>query len=400
MTTTISSKNIIGKMIPFLELGLDKKLLDEIEKQINTVVKSGNYILGPQLANFEKKFAKFTGVKHAVGVASGTDAIRLALRALGIGRGDRVLTVSATSPFTVIAILEEGVVPIFADIDEATLTLDVDDAERRVDKQSFSANKQSFSSNKQSFSANKKIKAVVPVHIYGNPCDMPRILAFAKKHKIAVIEDACQAHGAQLEGKRVGSFGECGAFSFYPTKNLGALGDGGMVTTSNLGIYNMIKSLRHGGQTKRFWHKYRGVNSRLDEIQAAILAIKLRKLDSFNKKRVILAERYKKNLGGLPIKFQQSYPTAKPVYHLFVIRTKKRNALMRYLAQKGIASYIYYPYPVHRQPAFGDFYDARKSLPVTDRISGEILALPLSPNLTFRNQDKIIRETTRFFRRS
>ena len=373
-------------MIPFLDLRLDKKLLEEIEKQINNVVLSRTYILGPHLATLEKKFAKFSGVKYAVGVASGTDAIRLAIRALGIGRGDKVLTVSATSPFTVLAILEEGAIPVFVDIDEATLTLDVDDAERRVDKQSFSAN--------------KKIKAVVPVHIYGNPCDMPRILAFAKKHKIAVIEDACQAHGAQLEGRRVGSFGECGAFSFYPTKNLGALGDGGMVTTSNSGIYNMIKSLRHGGQTKRFWHKYRGVNSRLDEIQAAILAIKLRKLDSFNKKRVILAERYKKNLGGLPIKFQQSYPTAKPVYHLFVIRTKKRNALMRYLAQKGIASYIYYPYPVHRQPAFGDFYDARKGLPVTDRISGEILALPLSPNLTFRNQDKIIRETTRFFRRS
>lgn len=366
-------------MIPFLDLELDNKLLNEIEKQINNVVLSRTYILGPHLATLEKKFAKFCGVKHAVGVASGTDAIRLAIRALGIGRGDKVLTVSATSPFTVLAILEEGAIPVFADIDEATLTLDVDDAERRVDK---------------------KIKAVVPVHIYGNPCDMPRILAFAKKHKIAVIEDACQAHGAQLGEKRVGSFGECGAFSFYPTKNLGALGDGGMVTTNNPGISNMIKSLRHGGQTKRFWHKYRGVNSRLDEIQAAILAIKLRKLDSFNEKRVILAERYKKNLGDLPIKFQQSYPAAKPVYHLFVIRTHKRNALKRYLAKKGIASDIYYPYPVHKQPAFSDFYDARKSLPVTDRISGEILALPLSPNLTFRDQDIIIRQTISFFRSS
>src|SRR4030042_2981152 len=198
-------------MIPLIDLALDKKLASEIKKQIIDVVDSKNYILGTKLESFEKKFAKFIGVKYAVGVGNGTDALRLSLRALGIGWGDKVLTVSLTSPFTAIAIIEEGAIPVFCDVDEATWTIDITDAKKKVDK---------------------KTKAIIPVHLFGNPCDMSSILKFAKENDLKVIEDACQAHGAKYQGKTIGSFGVTAAFSFYPTKNLGAFGDAGIITTN------------------------------------------------------------------------------------------------------------------------------------------------------------------------
>src|SRR3989304_8199914 len=218
-------------MIPLVDLTIDKKLRDKITKEITQVVDSKKYILGAKLESFEKKFAKFIGVKYAIGVGNGTDALRLSLRALGIGNGNKVLTVALTSPFTAIAIIEEGAVPIFCDVDEKTWTIDPADVEKKVDK---------------------KTKAIIPVHLFGNPCDMNAILKIAKDYNLRVIEDACQAHGAKFRGKMIGSFGDAGTFSFYPTKNLGAFGDAGIITTNDLKVAEMIKILRHGGRIKSF----------------------------------------------------------------------------------------------------------------------------------------------------
>ena len=242
-------------MIPLVDLSIDRQLLRKIRLAIDEVVDSNSFILGKRLEEFENKFAGFIGTKYACGVASGTDALRLSLRALGIGRGDKVLTVALTSPFTVIAIIEEGAIPVFCDVDEKTWTIDPVDVEKKVDK---------------------KTKAIIPVHLFGNPCDMDAILKIAKDYNLRVIEDACQAHGAKFRGKMIGSFGDAGTFSFYPTKNLGAFGDAGIITTNDLKVAKMIKILRHGGQTKRFWHEYQGINSRLDEIQAAVLSVRLK----------------------------------------------------------------------------------------------------------------------------
>ena len=363
-------------MIPLINLTLPKKVEREIKKAINSVINSKTYVLGPKLESFERQFAKYIGVKYAVGVGSGTDALKLSLRALGIGPGDKVLTVAFTSPFTAVAIAEEGATPVFCDVDEKTYTIDLADAEKKIDK---------------------KVKAIIPVHIYGNPCPMDQVLAFSKKRNLKIIEDACQAHGAKYKGKTVGTFGDLGASSFYPTKNLGAFGDGGVVVTNSDFLAKRIYSLRHGGQTKRFWHVYKGVNSRLDEIQAAVLEIKLKELDKNNLKRETLAKRYIKELSGLPITFQKTTHDSKSVYHLFTIRTKKRTPLMNYLGAGGIGCDIYYPFPTHLQPLFKN-YEAG-SLPTTESLDHELLAIPISPTLSFKQQDRVIARIRNFFKK-
>lgn len=362
-------------MIPLVDLELSKSLNEKIKKEVGNVIDSKNFILGERLDLFEREFANYIGVKHAIGVGSGTDALRLALRALGIGRGDKVLTVALTSPFTAIAIVEEGAIPVFCDVDENTWTIDVVDAERKIDK---------------------KTKAIIPVHLFGNPCDMKSVLKFAKKNKIRIIEDACQAHGASILGKHIGTFGDAAAFSFYPTKNLGAMGDSGIVVTNNKSIANMLRILRHGGQTKRFWHEYQGINSRLDEIQAVVLSTKLKFLDTWNRRRREMAGIYLDNLSDLPIEFQQVLKGALSVYHLFVIRVKNRERLMEHLSKSGIVSDIYYLYPLYIQNAFKNY--SRGRLPVTEKLVKELLALPLYPTLTSRNQDKIIQSIKKFFK--
>lgn len=362
-------------MIPLVDIGVDNKTDLAIAKAIAKVLWEKNYILGKRVESFEGKFAQFIGVNFAVGVASGTDALRLSLRALGIGTGDKVLTVGLTSPFTAIAIAEEGAIPVFCDIDKQTLTIDPRDAERKIDKNT---------------------RAIIPVHLYGNPCDMTTIAKLAKKHKLKIIEDACQAHGATFDDKMVGSLGDLAAFSFYPTKNLGGIGDGGAITTNSLALAKKIRSLRHGGQTRRFWHQYPGINSRLDEIQAAVLEVRLKLLMRVNRKRTKLAQRYQGGLAGLAIRFQESFEGAQSAYHLFVIRVKKRDQLRKNLAAKGIICDVYYPYPVYSQPAFKSF--SRGKLPITEKVTGEILALPLFPNLTFREQDKVIKAIREFYK--
>jgi len=361
-------------MIPLVDLTLDKKLLDKITKEITRVVDSKNYILGAKLEFFEDKFANFIGVRYAIGVGNGTDALRLSLRALGIGRGDKVLTVSLTSPFTAISIVEEGAIPVFCDVDERTWTIDVSDAKKKIDK---------------------KTKAIIPVHLFGNPCDMSSIMEFAKEHNLKVIEDACQAHGAKYQEKMIGSFGDAAAFSFYPTKNLGAFGDGGMVTTNNPKVAKMIKLLRHGGQTKRFWHSILGTNSRLDEIQAAILSVKLNFLDEQNRKREQLAQRYKNKLVNIPVKFQEVLADSWTCNHLFILRTPVRKKLQRSLLNRRIGCDVYYPYPIHLQPAFKNY--CCEKLPVTEKLAKEILAIPIYPGLTKEKQDYVIETVKKFF---
>lgn len=362
-------------MIPLIDLSSDKQIEEEIEKEVLAVLRSKWYTLGPKVESFEKSFARFVGSRYAVGVASGTDSLRLAIRALGVGRDDKVLTVSLSSPFTAIAIIEEGAIPVFCDVDEKTLTIDTADLERKIDNST---------------------RAIIPVHLYGNPCQMDEIIKIAKKYKLLIIEDACQAHGASFGDKKIGSFGDAAAFSFYPTKNLGAAGDGGIVTTNNKKVANMVRTLRHGGQTKRFWHKFRGVNSRLDEIQAAVLSVKLTALSKNNDRRSELAAYYKKELSNLPIKFQENFDLAKSANHLFIIRTKERSALMRFLKKGGIITDIYYPYPIHKQPAFRAF---SSHLLVTEKVTSEILAIPLFPTLSVKDQAYVIKSIRDFFKK-
>lgn len=364
-------------MIPLIDLSLPKNVKDQIKKEIGKVIDSKSYILGEQLGTFEKEFAKFVGVKYAIGVASGTDALRLSLRALGIGNDDKVLTVALTSSFTAIAIIEEGAIPVFCDVDEATWTIDPADVEKKIDK---------------------KTKAIIPVHLFGTPCNMAEIMKIAKIYKLKVIEDACQAHGAEISGKKVGTFGDASAFSFYPTKNLGAMGDAGMVTTNNPKIAKIIRLLRHGGQTKRFWHRYQGINSRLDEIQAAVLEVKLKFLERHNKKRVKMARRYIEKLRDLPCGFQQISPSVCSVFHLFVIETVKRDVLKSFLAKNGIVSDIYYPYPTHIQPAFKKYKN--NNLKITNKLVKQLLAIPIYPNLTIGEQDFIINTIRNFFKKN
>jgi len=363
-------------MISLIDLSLDRKLSREIKTAVGEVIDSRSYILGERLENFEKGFAQLIGVKDAIGVANGTDALRLSLRSLGIGKGDKVLTVAFTSPFTSVAIVEEGAIPVFCDVDEKTWTINPEDCKLKIDK---------------------KVKAIMPVHIYGNPSNMKELTKIAKKHNLKIIEDACQAHMATIFDKKVGAIGDAAAFSFYPTKNLGGMGDGGIITTNNKMVSKMARLLRHGGQTKRFWHEYKGVNSRLDEIQAVILSAKLKVLGEFNLKRAKIVQRYKTSLGELPISFQDSFPGSKSANHLFVIRTPARNKLHLFLKEKNIESGVYYPFGVHQLPAFSDFSNKQK-LPITDLLLTELLAIPLHPNLTTKDQDFVIDNIKSFFK--
>lgn len=363
-------------MIPLIDISEDRIFLEKLKKRVGDVIDSKSFILGKRLESFENKFSEFVGTKYAVGVGSGTDAIRIALRALGVGRGDKVLTVSFTSPFTSVAILEEGATPVYCDVDIDSWTMDPESLERKIDP---------------------KVKAIVPVHIYGNPSDMKNILKIAKKYKLSIIEDACQAHGAIIGNKKAGNWGDAAAFSFYPTKNLGAYGDAGMVVTNSAILAKLMKQLRHGGQTKRFWHVFRGFNSRLDEIQSAILEVKLELLEKKNNRRKFLAERYQKNFADLPVKFQKVPLGSSSAWHLLVIRVKNRNKLMSFLKTRGVDTDIYYPHPVHLQPLFKNFKSSK--LENTELLCRELLALPLYPTLLIEDQNKIISAVREFFKK-
>lgn len=334
----------------------------EIDGEIARVLESGDYILGGEVAAFEKEWAAYLGVAHAVGTGNGTDAIELALRALKIGVGDTVITAANTAVATVAAIEIAGASPLLVDVDE-TLTL------------SPAALADALARN-----TSRKIKAVIPVHLYGQPADMPAIMSIATASALDVIEDCAQAHGASINGRKVGIWGEISAFSFYPTKNLGAFGDGGAAVTNDARLAERMRELRVYGWRARYVSERAGMNTRLDEIQAAILRVKLRHLEAENRRRRQIARRYDESLGKLA-KITLPAPTTgtRHVYHQYVIRLQDRDALRAVLATQQIGSAILYPVPIHEQPAYLNRIALAGPLPITERAARELLCLPVHP---------------------
>lgn len=348
---------------------------DEIDQAIRRVLDAGRYILGPEVAAFESEFAGYLGAGFSVGVASGTDALHLALRVLGIGPGDSVVTVSHTAVATVAAIELAGATPVLADINPATYTLDVNSLERAI-RQAH------------------RPRAVIPVHLYGHPADMPAILDVANRHGLHVVEDCAQSHGAALGGRKTGTFGCLAAFSFYPTKNLGALGDGGALVTDDPGLAARARQLREYGWQERYVSEDAGMNSRLDELQAAILRVKLRYLDEENARRRHLAALYGTLLQNFGLALPISRDGACHVYHQFVVRCSHRDDLRAFLQSRGIGTAIHYPQPVHQQPAYRNrLLLDEKGLAATELACAQILSLPMHAQLTeeqVRQVSKII----------
>ncbi len=331
----------------------------EIDAAIKRVLESGRYVLGAECEAFEQEFAAWLGTPASAAVANGTDAIELALRAARVGPGDKVATVANTVSATVAGIVAAGAEPVFVEIEPDTMLLDAGALE-------------------QALASTKGIKAVVPVHLYGQACDMPRIMEIARRHQLIVVEDCAQAHGATVGGKKAGAWGGLAGFSFYPTKNLGALGDGGAVTGVNRELVEKVRLLRQYGWKTRYVSDEHGRNSRLDEIQAAILRVRLRRLDQENAFRGQLAGIYLKELAGKGVVLPWVAPGRTHVWHQFVVRTPQRDELKAKLEQAEIFCGVLYPVPLHRQPAYAD---SAVSLPETERACAEVLSLPLHPGL-------------------
>lgn len=340
----------------------------EIDTAISRVLNSDRYILGREVEQLEVEFSEFIGVKYAIGVANGTDALQLALSALDIGVGDEVITVSHTAVATVAAIESTGAMPVLVDIDEDFYTIDPNKFEEVL---------------------TPKTKAIIAVHIYGQPFDVDLITDFCNKNNLYLIEDVSQAHGARWGAKRLGSFGDISCFSCYPTKNLGAIGDAGLVITNSTELNLKLRMLREYGWRERYVSDIPGRNSRLDEIQAAILRVKLRYLDIANQKRGELAAIYFENIKFEDIKPPKIRQNASHVFHLFVVRTQHRKCLQEYLAKQGILTGIHYPIPIHLQAAYKNRIKTSKDMGVTTQASDEVLSLPLYPELTTDEVKKV-----------
>ena len=328
-----------------------------IRAAIDRVVGSGWFVLGPEVAAFETEFAAACGAAHAVGVGTGTDAIALILRGLGIGPGDEVITTPLSAAYTALAVMMAGARPIFADIDSERLTLDPAAVESAV---------------------TSRTRAILPVHLYGQPADMDALASIASKHGLALVEDACQAHLGTAAGRPLGTLGVAGAFSFYPTKNLGALGDGGAIVTNDAALFARLKRLRNGGQSDRYHHVEFGINTRLDEMQAAILRARLPYLPDWTARRRALAAAYRSALVDAPVSVLREFDPGH-VYHLFVVRTAQRERLQQHLASDGIETLVHYPVPIPRQPALAAQKPA--DCPAANRACDEVLSLPLHPGL-------------------
>lgn len=339
----------------------------EIDAAIARVLGSGRYILGHEVETFEREFAQYIGVKYAVGVGSGTDALWLSLLSRDIGSGDEVITVSHTAVATVAAIVRACAIPVFVDIEPEFFTIDPEKIEAAV---------------------TAKTRAIIPVHLYGQPAAMDSIIAIARKHNLAVVEDCAQAHGATYQNKRVGSLGDLGAFSFYPTKNLGAIGDGGMVVTNDSGLAEKLRLLREYGWKERYVSSSVGWNTRLDELHAATLRVKLKFLEQDNDCRRDLARRYERGLGMLSLGLPKERTGSTHVYHLYVIRVRERARIQSFLEKAGIASGVHYPVPVHEQLAYSMYQ--RGPLPRTATAAAEVLSLPMYPELSEHDADAVI----------
>lgn len=366
--------------IPLVDLTAQYHTLKpELDEAIQRVLTSGRFILGPEVEALEREAAAYCGTSSAVGVASGTDALELALRACGIGPGDEVVTTAFSFFATVEAIIAAGASPVFVDIEPLTYTLDPAQVEAKL---------------------SPRTKAILPVHLYGHPCDMGAIMRLAQAHHLSVIEDCAQAIGAQYQGRRVGSFGTAGCFSFYPTKNLGAYGDGGMVMTNDARLAEQIRTLRaHGSNARRYHHDRLGTNSRLDELQAAILRVKLRSLDHWNAARRRHALCYAQTLRryGLDGKVRPPHeqPGCMAVYHLYTVRVKQRDRVQQVLEAQGIESQAAYPSTLPAQPALKPLLAAPVAVPQAEAAARDVLSLPMYPELTAELIDRVVAQLAR-----
>jgi dTDP-4-amino-4,6-dideoxygalactose transaminase len=348
--------------VPFVDFAAHVSALrGEIEHAVARVLNSGWFILGPEGEAFEAELSAALGAREAVGVANGTEAIQLALEALGVGPGDEVVTSPLSAAFSALAIVRAGARPVFADVDDETLTVSPQTVEAAL---------------------TRRTKALLPVHLYGHPAELGPLLDIARRRGIPLVEDACQAHGARYKDRVVGSLGAAGALSFYPTKNLGALGDGGAVLLGDPALGPRIRQLRNGGQTDRYRHEVSGINSRLDELQAAVLRAKLPHLAAWTERRREIAGIYLRELRDTGLRLPLERPWATTVYHLFVVRHPRREAFMAALKERGIGTLIHYPIPLHLQPAFASMGGTLGDLPVAERAASEVVSLPLYPELT------------------
>jgi dTDP-4-amino-4,6-dideoxygalactose transaminase len=348
--------------IAFVDLAAQYRAIrTDVEAAMAGVLQRGDFILGQDVRLFEQEFAAYCGTSHCLGVASGTDALRLALQACGVGRGDEVITTAHTFIATVLAIAETGATPVLVDCDPVYGLMDVSKVEAAV---------------------TPRTKAILPVHLYGQPVDMDPVLEIAKRHNLVVVEDACQAHGATYKGRRCGSLGDIAAFSFYPGKNLGAYGDGGAVTTNRADLADRVTLLRNYGQRVKYEHLEKGGNSRLDTLQAAVLRVKLRHLDDWNAGRQRAAAAYREALADRDLVLPEVAPWGTHVFHLYVVRTRDRAGAQRALDAAKVSHGIHYPIPIHLQPAMADLGYTKGAFPVAEMLAPEILSLPMFPELT------------------
>lgn len=349
------------RVIPFFDLSASyHELKNEIDKTVSRVLNSGWYILGEEVEAFEHEFATYCGVDYAVGTANGFDTLHLALRALGVGQGDEVIVPSNTYIATWLAISHCGATPVPVEPDEKTYNIDPALIEAAI---------------------TLRTKIILPVHLYGQPADMDPILAIARKHGLKVLEDAAQAHGARYKGKRIGAHGDVVAWSFYPTKNLGALGDAGAITTDDAELAERISVLRNYGSREKHVNEVLGFNSRLDPIQAAVLRVKLKYLDEWNARRKRTASKYLEGLAGSGLILPYVSDWADPAWHLYVVRYPKRDALQQHLKDAGVETHIHYPIPPHKQPAYANLNFPIEAFPLASHIADEVLSLPMGPHL-------------------
>lgn len=361
--------------VKFLDLTPKSAQRKKLTAVFNKVLLAGNFILGKEVKNFENQFAKYLGIKHCIGVGNGLEAIQISLMSLGIGKNDEVITTPVSAVATTLAILAVGAKPVFVDttkdglLDPALIVPAI----------------------------NKKTKAILPVHLYGNPVDLNKIQKLCKKYKLSLIEDAAQAHGSIYNGKKIGTFGELCCFSFYPTKNLGALGDGGAVVTNSKRLAKICREIRDYGQDKKYLHIRFGLNSRLDELQASFLSVRLKSLDTDNSKRRKLAQRYTKNLSSLKdIEIVKPDPNAQSNWHLFVIKAKKRTQLIKYLQRFSIQTLVHFPKIIPDQPFLKSKY-GKLNLPVSRMFTKTCLSLPIHPKLNFKEIDFICSKVVKFY---
>ncbi len=348
-------------MVPFIDLKAQYySIKSEIDDAIGRILETSQFVLGEAVASFEQEFARFCGTEQAIGVNSGTSALHLALLAAGIGAGDEVITTPFTFVATIAAIIYSGARPVLVDIDPKSFNIDPAKIEQAV---------------------TLRTKAIVPVHLYGQPADMDAIMSIADRHKLLVIEDACQAHGAHYRGRPVGSFGAIGCFSFYPGKNLGAYGEGGAVTTSNPEYARKIRMLRDWGAEKKYQHQLKGYNYRMEGFQGAVLGVKLRHLDAWTEARRAHARRYNELLTGIDGTPEEA-PNVRHVYHVYTVRSAERDELQKALNVAGIQTGIHYPIPVHLQTAYSDLGYGAGSFPRAEAAAREVLSLPMFPEMT------------------